>query len=272
MPSPSASAFTVEFLGTGTSTGIPLIGCGCAVCRSPDPRDKRLRPSIVVSAPGGTLLVDTTPDMRTQMLRAGIETVDAVLLTHPHADHLMGLDDLRQFNFRSGRPIPLYAAPETLTQVRRAFDYCFKETPAGGGKPQLTLHALRPGERLQLCGLSILPVTVLHGTLPILSFIVEGRFGYVTDVSRIPPETRPHLHGLAALVLGVVRHEPHPTHFSLGEALDEIRQFAPARAYLTHLSHHLGHASTGASLPPAVALAHDGLRLRFPALGAAPAP
>ncbi len=251
--------FSVEFLGTGTSTGVPMIACDCAVCRSPDPRDKRLRPSILIRADTGNILVDTTPDFRTQMLRAGIERIDGVLITHAHADHIFGLDDIRQFNWRQGRPMPIYSTAGTLDHLRRVFDYCFRETQAGGGKPQLELVEIRPGEAFPLAKRTILPLTVWHGQMPVLAFVIDGAFGYVTDVNRIPAESYAALRGLDSLVIGTVRHEPHPSHFGLQEALDALADLAPRRGFLTHLSHHFGHEAVSKTLPQTVALAHDGL-------------
>jgi phosphoribosyl 1,2-cyclic phosphate phosphodiesterase len=180
----------VTVLGCGTSTGVPVIGCLCDICRSADPRNKRLRPSILVevAAPGEPrpyrILVDTTPDMRTQMLRAGIEAIDAVVITHPHADHIFGLDDLRQFNFSMGREIPVYATAETLGHLRNVFAYCFTETQAGGGKPKLTLHAIAPYRPFDLPGVTITPLTVMHGTMLVMSLRFGNRFAYVTDVPK----------------------------------------------------------------------------------------
>jgi phosphoribosyl 1,2-cyclic phosphate phosphodiesterase len=260
---------TVNFLGTGTSTGVPMIGCDCAVCASPDPRDKRMRPSILVEVPapdGGTkrLLVDTTPEMRVQMLRAGVRRIEAALITHTHADHIFGLDDIRQFNFRWGMDMPVYGTEPTLAHLRRVFDYCFLDTQAGGGKPRLVLTPFEPYVPFDLFGVTVTPLIVLHGSLPVVTFKFGAGFAYVTDVSKIPDETRPHLRGLDTLVVGTVRYEPHPSHFSLGEALAEIADLAPRQAYLTHLSHYFGHEKVSADLPPGVALAHDGLTVRIP--------
>jgi len=260
--------FSVQFLGSGTSTGVPMIGCDCEVCQSPDLRDKRLRPSIylTVSPAEGddltsprTILVDTTPDMRGQVLRAGINRVDAVLMTHTHADHLFGMDDIRQFNWKQQSAIPIYGTPETLDHVRRVFDYCFRETQLGGGKPQLDLIPITPYEPFTVCGISVTPVVVLHGSLPVISYKFGPRFAYVTDVSSIPDETRPYLRDLDALILGTVRYEPHATHFGLYQALDEIANLAPRRVFLTHLGHQFLHARLAAELPPHVAPAYDGL-------------
>lgn len=267
MPSPP---LTVTFLGSGTSTGVPMIGCDCDVCLSPDPRDKRMRPSILVTvhAPGDAprhILVDTTPEMRVQALRAGIERVDAVLITHTHADHIFGMDDIRQFNWRHKTSMSVYGTEETLGGLRRVFDYCFQETQVGGGKPQLVLEAFTPFQSFDLLGLTITPLTVLHGRMPVTAFKFGDRFAYVTDVSTIPEETRPHLRGLDTLILGAVRYEPHPTHFTLGEAVEEAQGFRPRQAYLTHLSHHFGHAAVNADLPAGVNLGYDGLTFAIPA-------
>lgn len=257
--------FAVTFLGTGTSTGVPMIGCPCRVCRSDDPRDKRMRPSLWVRGPEGALLVDCGPEMRVQTLRAGVETIDAALLTHSHADHIYGLDDLRQFNFRLGRAIPVLADDDTLARLRVVFDYCFTDTQAGGGKPRLDLVPIRPGEPFRAAGLEILPVRVLHGRMPVLAFVFEKTFAYCTDVSFLPDAARDAFRGVDTLVLGTVRTEPppHSTHFILPEALDEIARIGPRRAYLTHLSHHFHHADVSATLPDGVFLAHDDLTLRF---------
>lgn len=263
-------ALSVTFLGTGTSTGIPMIGCDCAVCRSSEPKNKRMRPSIVVRAEGEsgpTILVDTTPEMRLQMLRAGIESIDAVLMTHTHADHIFGMDDIRQFNWRTGRVMPIYGTAETLDHLRRVFDYCFKETQKGGGKPQLDLREIRPYEPFAIDGLTINPLVVLHGRLPVIAYKFGDRFTYVTDVSQIPDETRPHLRDLDALVLGTVRRDPHPTHFGLYQAVAEVTDLAPRRAFFTHLSHHFDHdeiSAEMAALPEPIELAYDGLRLDIP--------
>jgi phosphoribosyl 1,2-cyclic phosphate phosphodiesterase len=254
-------SFSVTFLGTGTSTGVPMIGCGCAVCRSEDLRDKRLRPSILIRTPEGNLLVDTGPDLRYQLLRSGVSRVEAVLFTHTHADHVLGLDDIRQINHLQDMEMPLYGS--SLTEIKRVFDYCFKETQKGGGKPRLTLHEFAPYIKLALCGLDIEPLWHLHGRMPVNSFVFGSRFAYVTDVSAIPWRTWDALKGIDTLVLGTVRHEPHSTHLSVGQAIAVARELGARQTYLTHLSHHLGHAETERALPPGVALAYDGLTVPF---------
>ena len=264
MPS-DAPPFNVTFLGTGTSTGIPMIGCDCAVCTSPNPKNRRMRPSIVVHVQdSGNLLVDTTPEMRLQMLANDIRRVEAVLITHTHADHIFGMDDIRQFNFRYGVRMPIHGTAVTLAHLRRVFDYCFTETQTGGGKPQLELREIRAGEPLSLLGLPILPLSVLHGSLPVLAFRFGKKFAYVTDVSAIPDAARDHLRDLDTLVLGTVRYEPHATHFGLWQAVAEVEDLRPRRAFFTHLSHHFDHDAVNAELPPHIRLAYDGLQLAFP--------
>lgn len=202
--------------------------------------------------------------MRTQMLRAGIEAIDAVLITHPHADHIFGMDDLRQFNFSMGREIPVYGSPDTLNHLRTVFSYCFHETQQGGGKPQLILHPFAEREPFELFGVPITPLTVLHGSFPVNAFRFGDRFAYVTDVSSIPEETRPYLRDLHTLILGTVRYDPHPTHFGLWQALDEIADVAPRRTFLTHLGHHFDYATLDNETPPHVAPLRDGLVFSVP--------
>ncbi|MBC8102824.1 MAG: MBL fold metallo-hydrolase [Cytophagales bacterium] len=271
MPPAASPPLSVTFLGTGTSTGVPMIGCSCAVCTSSDPRNKRMRVSVVVRTAnqrGGepqNLLVDTTPELRIQMLREGLDRVEAILMTHGHADHIFGLDDVRQINFRHNIVMPIYGSEATLAQLRRVFDYVFKETPTGGGKPQLDLRTLEPFEpALMPTGAEVMPLPVLHGTLPIYGYKFGRSLAYLTDVSAIPDETLPYLEGLDTLILGAVRFEPHPTHFNLEQALAAIAKLQPRRAFLTHLSHHFDHATVNATLPPSVRLAYDGLTIAVP--------
>ena len=240
-----------------------MVGCDCPVCTATDPKDTRLRPSILVESGGTRVLVDTTPDMRFQLLRARVKSLDAVLYTHPHADHLLGLDDVRPLNFLNDMVMPLYGSAFTLEQIRKVFDYCFKETQKGGGKPQLSLHELTPYAPLSVGTLEVLPLWHYHGRMPVNSFVFGGRFAYVTDVSSIPWLTWKALKGIDTLVLGTVRRERHPSHLSLGEALAVARDLAPRQTYLTHLSHYLGHEETSRTLPENVAVAYDGLTLSW---------
>lgn len=236
-----------------------MIACDCAVCLSSDPKNKRLRPSILITTDdGANILVDTPPEMRLALIASHVTRLDAILYTHSHADHIYGLDDVRSFNYRSGRAMPVYAEPSVLADVRRIYEYIFRETPIGGGKPQVDLLAIEPGQDLPLSGLDVLPLRVCHGRLPILAYKFGPRFAYVTDVSEIPAETWPHLEGLDLLMLDAVRREPHETHFHLAASLDVIARLKPRRTLLTHLSHDYDHDSTNASLPPGVELAYDG--------------
>ena len=262
----------VLVLGSGTSHGVPMIGCGCEVCRSANPKNKRMRPSILVETAQGNLLVDTTPELRMQALAFDVRQVDAVCITHTHADHIMGLDDLRRFNDLADKEIPVYGEAEVLDDVRRIYPYIFRETQLGGGKPRVTLHGLEIGSALPLLGLKVTPLRVLHGRLPITAYRFDEpeqgrqaahRFAYVTDVSEIPAETMAQLRDLDVLILDAVRLDPHPTHFGLYQALDVIEILKPRRAFLTHLSHHFEHEAINAQLPDHVRLAYDGLRVAF---------
>lgn len=249
---------TVTFLGSGTSSGVPVIGCDCSVCRSSDPHDTRYRASILLSWNGRNVVVDTGPEFRLQVLRANVRHVDAVFVTHEHADHMYGLDDVRFFTLRGG-VIPLYAEPRTLQYVERVFPYIFdgSNTP-GTFRPSIETHDI--DGPFDLFGATVTPITVLHGRLPITGFRV-GNFAYITDCSRIPPESENLLRGLDTLVLGALRHRPHPTHFTLEEAIEAAERIAPRRTILTHIGHDLAHEATSATLPNGFALAYDGLVL-----------
>lgn len=248
----------VTMLGSGTSTGVPVIGCECVVCTSPDPRNRRLRPSLWIELAAGHLLIDTPPDLREQALRHRLPRVDAVLFTHAHADHLFGLDDVRIFNFRQRAPISCHGSPATLDRVRAAFAYVWEDGQAGGGKPQLELVPVEGP--FDLLGARVVPVPVWHGTMAVLGFRL-GDFAYVTDVSRIPDESFALLAGLEVLVLGALRYRPHPTHFSIGEALLAAARIGARRTVLTHLAHDVDYLQPQVELPAGVELGHDGLVL-----------
>jgi phosphoribosyl 1,2-cyclic phosphate phosphodiesterase len=249
----------VTVLGSGTSHGIPAVGCACAVCASPDPRDRRTRVSIAVAWRGKSFLVDTAPELRQQAVRSHLRRVDAILFTHAHADHIFGLDDVRRFNEMQGGELPVFARQETLRDLERAFRYVFVPTQEGGGKPKLTLTPL-VGDRLELGGVTVEAIPIFHGELPITAFRF-GSFAYVTDASRIPDESMARLRGLDTLILGALRWEPHPTHFSIDQALEVVAALKPRRAFFTHVAHTVPHAETERRLPEAVRLAYDGLVL-----------
>lgn len=251
----------ITFLGTGTSHGIPVIGCTCAVCRSRDRRDRRTRTSVYVEAAGQKLLVDAAPELRLQAVAAGIRRVDALLLTHAHADHLGGLDDVRIFSERSRQPFPVYGPAPALAALRRRFEYIFHRTQEGGGKPRLALHPVSGPFRVGR--LLVVPVPLWHGRVRVFGYRVNG-FAYLTDVSAIPEASHALLHGLALLVLDALRPEPHATHFHLERAVAEARRIGARRTYFTHLCHLLGHRRTERNLPPGIRLAYDGLRLSLP--------
>jgi phosphoribosyl 1,2-cyclic phosphate phosphodiesterase len=261
----SAPARRLIILGSGTSTGVPVIGCDCSVCRSDDPRNKRTRASVVLDAPDGRILFDTTPEMRLQLLREQIGRIHAIVYTHFHADHLFGLDDARLFPKYLGHPIPIYCEHDVEKVIRRVFDYAFEQPADAGpwvGLPQVTFHPIGPAEPFELLGCSILPIRLDHGRFRVLGFRI-GNLAYCTDVSHIPDESWPLLEGLEVLILDALRHEPHPTHFSLQQALAVVERVKPRQTYLTHISHGLDHEPTERLLPKGVALAYDGLTIEF---------
>lgn len=246
------------FMGTGTSMGVPVIGCDCPVCTSPDPRNQRCRSSLLVRHNDIHVLIDTAPELRQQALRFQLRRLDAVLLTHTHADHIFGFDDLRRFNHLQGRPIPVYGSSETLGELQRIFAYCFRPPQPGGTKPEVELHPVAGAFRIG--DLTFTPIPVWHGRMPVTGWRV-GPVAYITDASRIPDESLELLTGLDVLVLGALRFRPHPTHMSISEALAVITELKPRRAFLTHLSHEVDHAFAERDLPPTVRLAYDGLRV-----------
>ncbi|MBM4084646.1 MAG: MBL fold metallo-hydrolase [Planctomycetes bacterium] len=250
----------IIFLGTGTSHGVPVVGCDCAVCKSPNPKNRRTRTSILISENGRNVLVDASVELRLQCLQNDVRRVDAVLLTHGHADHIFGLDDLRIFNSRQKAVIPVYGSEQTLGIVRKAFSYVFEETQIGGGKPQFTLNPV--SGRFRVCDVDVEAIEVFHGRLPVTAYRF-GPFAYVTDVNSIPPESFERMRGLDTLVLDALRYRPHSTHFCLDESLRVVAELKPRRAYFTHMAHDLEHDATNAKLPTNVELAYDGLMLEI---------
>lgn len=247
-------------LGSGTSMGVPTIGCDCKVCTSSDMRDRRTRPSILLEYNGHAVLIDSTPDFREQALRERISRLDAVLYTHGHADHILGLDDLRPLTFKREQKLPLYADDLTATIIERMFGYVFDPISGYATRPQVTLHRLNGA--FELFGAKFQPLKVMHGDTEVTAF----RFGsaaYLTDFSTIPEKTIEALDRLDLLFLDALRRRPHPTHSSLDESLKIVERLQPSRAFFVHMSHDLGHEETNHSLPPNVRLAHDGLKLDF---------
>ena len=255
---------TLTLLGTGTSHGVPVIGCGCAVCQSRDPKDKRGRCSAWVHGPGQapSLLIDTGPEFRAQALREGIFRADAALYTHAHADHISGLDDLRAFSERQACKIPCFGNRQTLALIRERFGYVFRPTQAGGGKPQISLQAV--DAPFQAVGLKVRPVPLWHGRLKATGWRI-GSMAYLTDTHRIPEPSFKLLHGLQLLVLDALRPSPHPTHFSLGQAVAAAKRIGAKRTLFTHMTHLLPHAATCRGLPHGMALGFDGQSIEFSA-------
>ncbi|HEX7184686.1 MAG TPA: MBL fold metallo-hydrolase [Thermoanaerobaculia bacterium] len=258
---PAAMSLRVTVLGSGTSTGVPVVGCRCPVCTSDNPRNKRWRTGLKLEMDGGAVLVDTPTDLREQLLRFGLPRLDAVLFTHSHADHIFGLDDIRIFNFRQRAAIPCYGSEETLQAIRRAFSYVFEATQEGGGKPQLDLIPVR--EPFELLGQTVVPVPVWHGRMEVYGYRI-GRFAYVTDTNRIPETSFRLLEGVEILILDALRYRSHSTHFSVEEAMEAAARIGAKRTCLTHLTHDVDYGAPAVPLAPGVEFAYDGLVLDVP--------
>lgn len=256
---------SITFLGTGTSQGVPFVACDCAVCRSTDSRDKRLRSSILVEAEDVTFLVDTTPDLRAQALRHNLRRLDAVIFTHSHTDHVAGFDDLRRFCELADRPMPVYASPHTMADLRRVFYYAFDGQHSFRNYVRPEPHEVTAP--FKIGSVEIIPAEVPHGKMLVYGYIFArgGRqlAAYFSDCHHIPPAVIAQILGIPVLIIDALRHESHPSHLSLSEALEVATITSPGRAYFTHIGHDLGHEETEKLLPSHVRLAHDGLRIEI---------
>lgn len=241
--------------------GVPTLGCHCAVCESSDPHDKRTRPSVLLSYGGHNVVIDTTPDFRYQALRAHIDRLDAVVYTHGHADHVMGLDDIRPYNLKQRSVVPIYASAETLALLRRQFGYIFDDAPAESTVPMVELHEI--DGPFDLFGARIVPVPAMHGSHPVLGFRV-GSVAYLTDFSRVPESSKALLQNLDHFILDALRYVPHPTHSTVERSLALVRELKAKHAWFTHICHDLSHAEANARLPEDVRLAYDGLQFEVP--------
>lgn len=255
------SEIELLFLGTGTSAGIPMIGCHCPVCTSDDPHDQRTRASVVISYAGRRILVDTSPELRLQCVAQDVHRIDALVMTHAHADHIMGLDDVRRFNAVLGGPLDVWAEPAVHEVLQRCFGYAFREPDPAQKVFRPHLNVRNIDGSFDLFGQTWTPIRLFHGAMPVLGFRI-GNLAYCTDVNRIPPESMELLRGLDVLVLDGLQWKTHSTHFSLGEAIAVAQVLQPKQTWFTHIAHAMSHAQTNRELPPGMRLAHDGLRVR----------
>jgi phosphoribosyl 1,2-cyclic phosphate phosphodiesterase len=251
---------TLTVLGSGTSMGVPTIGCSCAVCHSPDPHDRRTRPSVLIEYGGKSVLIDTTPDFREQAIRERISQIDAVLYTHTHADHILGIDDLRPLSYHRDGKIPLYARPEAAEFIRNMFRYIFDADYKFGGLAQLELKPV--AGKFDLFGVVVEPIPIIHGESEIFGYRL-GAAAYLTDFSRIPESSFPQLQGLDVLFLDGLRHKPHPTHSTVENSIRIADELKAKRVFFTHICHDLPHEETNAALPSHVRLSYDGMKLEF---------
>lgn len=251
----------ITFLGTGTSQGVPVIACDCKTCQSDDPRDKRLRTSLLLETEKAIIVFDAGPDFRQQMLREKVTHIDAIVLTHEHKDHIAGMDDVRAFNYKTRDAIDIFAEERVLKEIRREYSYVFAEQQYPG-IPKMRLNEINT-ENFSIKGLEIIPVRVMHFRLPILGFRI-GDFAYITDANSVPEESKEKLYGVKYLVVNALRKEKHISHFNLYEAINFIREISPRQAYITHISHQMGlYKDVSKELPPEIKLAFDGLSIEI---------
>jgi phosphoribosyl 1,2-cyclic phosphate phosphodiesterase len=251
----------ITFLGTGTSSGVPMIACDCEVCSSPDKKDKRLRSSVMVRSDSTILVVDSTPDFRCQMLRANVKRLDGIIFTHPHKDHIAGLDDIRAFNYFSRKAMPVFANEMTQAAIIREFPYAFTENKYPG-LPEISLHTINE-ESFIVGDIPVIPIQVWHLNMPVLGFRF-GKFTYITDANRIEEPEKEKIRGSEVIVVNALRNEKHESHYSLKEAISLVKELAVPQAFFTHISHQLGrHDSVNSTLAEGMSLAHDGLVLEL---------
>ena len=253
---------SITILGTGTSQGVPVIGCQCEVCQSSNPKDKRLRTSIIIENATSKVLIDCGPDFRQQMLRENIQTLNAIVLTHEHNDHVIGLDDVRPFNFMQREAMTIYAKKEVGEELRKRFAYVFAEKKYPGA-PQVHIRHINKNLPFEVEGIPFTPIEVLHGKLPVLGFRIKD-FTYLTDIKTIAPEELEKVFGTKYLIISALHHKPHYSHLSLGEAISIIQKVNPKHAFITHISHRMGlYDSVSKILPSNISLAYDGMRIEL---------
>jgi phosphoribosyl 1,2-cyclic phosphate phosphodiesterase len=265
MGNPDPSIAEMIIMGTGTSVGVPVAGCQCAVCRSQNPRNQRTRTGVLIRGPLGEFIIDAGPELRLQLIREDARLIQAAVFTHAHADHILGLDDLRIFGYRMNAAIPLYCEEPVEAQIRQVFSYAFADPATHSHQyaaPKLRFEHIAPNQSFTVLGIDLLPIRVMHGNLPILGFRI-GNAAFLTDVSTISTDSKDLLHGLDTLIIDALRMEPHPTHLHVDAAVKLIHQLQPRQAYLTHMSHDLDYDSLLSELPDGIEPAYDGLKIRL---------